>query len=81
MAKTKTMTSSSRTSAEFFSPAMSPSTLLLGRAREEELKLLYKDPNKYQNNLKGRILFRLISFSILVTSKTLLLLTFLFISV
>lgn len=74
MAKTKTLTCSSRNSAEFFSPAMSPSTLLLGRAREEELKLLYKDPNKYQNNYKGRILFRIISFSILVTSKRRLLL-------
>lgn len=47
-------------------PTMSPSTLLLGRAREEELKLLYKDPSKYQTNSKGLILFRIISLFILV---------------
>ena len=72
MPKTTTLNSSLKNSADFFygaSPAMSPSTLLLGRAREQELQLLYKDPNKYQNNFKGIILFRIVSFCILVTTE------------
>ena len=44
----------------------SPSSLLLGRARQEELNLLYKDPNKYHNNRKGRILFWVMTVFILV---------------
>ena len=37
--------------------AMSPSTRLLSRAKEEELNRLYKDPNKYRKNSKGKVLF------------------------
>ena len=37
--------------------AMSPSTLLLGRVKEEELNRLYKDPSKYRKNSKGKVLF------------------------
>ena len=72
MPKTTKLNSSLKSSADFFygaSPVMSPSTLLLGQAREQELKLLYKDPNKYQNNFKGIILFRIVSFCILVTTE------------
>lgn len=48
------------------SPPLSPSSLLLGRAKEEEIFLMYKDPGNYKNNFKGRMLFWMVSITVLV---------------
>ena len=56
-------------STDYLNPkttSMSPSTLLLGRAKEEELTRLYKDPSKYRNNTKGIVLFWINCIIILV---------------
>ena len=48
------------------SPALSPSSLLLGRAKEEEMLLMYKDPGNYRNNFKGRMMFWMVSIAVIV---------------
>lgn len=48
------------------SPPLSPSSLLLGRAKEEEMLLMYKDPGNYKSNLKGRMLFWMVTITVLV---------------
>jgi len=57
-------------STEYLNPrktSMSPSALLLGRAKDEELKRLYKDPSKYRKNSKGNVLFW-INFTLILVS-------------
>ena len=52
--------------ASSYQTPKSPSSLLLGRAKEEELMLLYKDPYNYSKNRKGRVLFWINNITILV---------------
>jgi hypothetical protein len=66
-------------SADYLNPSitsMSPSTLLLGRVKEEELQRLFKDPSKYRNNSKGIVLFWINFMTILVSGPKIIIYPF-----
>ena len=70
-ATTTTTTKSTHTSStDYLNPqitSMSPSSLLLGRAKEEELQQLYKDHSNYRKNSKAFVLFW-INFTLMLVS-------------